>query len=188
MRSICAPRRNHEMSESTQNDSAFEGEIPIFEVLDVAGDAVFDIGAVPGFAPKSSNLGQAGDPGLHKGTDVVIRHQLGKLLVVFNQVRPRADDAHVAPKHVPELRHLVDAQLAKPFSERVNPFISVPRLARDFIMTGLHGAKLVDLELPVLHSGAGLNVKKWSRRLKRLRYPDDDGENWERSEERRVGK
>ena len=105
------------MCESAQDDSALEGEIPIFEVLDVAGDAVFDIGAIPGFASISSNLGQAGDSGLHKGADVIIRHQLRKLFVMFDQVRPRADDAHVAPEHVPELRHLVDAQLAKPFSE-----------------------------------------------------------------------
>ena len=97
------------MRESAQDDSALEGEVPIFEVLDVAGDAVFDIGTIPGFAPISSNLGQTGDSGLHKGTDVVIRHQLRKLFIMFDQVRPRADDAHVTPEHVPELRHLVDA-------------------------------------------------------------------------------
>jgi len=51
------------MHESAQNDSELEREIPVFEILDVAGDAVFDVGTVSGFAAKSSNLRQAGDPG-----------------------------------------------------------------------------------------------------------------------------
>src|SRR4051812_825684 len=42
-------------------------------------------------------------------------------------------------------------------------------------MVRAHGAELVDPELPVLHPGAGLNVKERSGRLQSLRDPYDDG-------------
>ena len=73
---------------------------------------------------------ETGDAGLHKRADVIVRHAIWrKLIVVFDQVRARSDDAHVAEEHVPELRHFIDAQFAKPFPERINAVVVSPRLA-----------------------------------------------------------
>jgi hypothetical protein len=41
--SIRAPWRHNQLDEGAQDNSALEGKIPIFEVLDVAGDAILDI-------------------------------------------------------------------------------------------------------------------------------------------------
>ena len=97
------------MRESAQNDSTLERKVPVFEVLDVASDAIFDVRTISCFTTKSSHLGQAGDAGFDEGADVIIGHQLRKLLVMFDQMRPWADYAHVAAEDVPELRDFVDA-------------------------------------------------------------------------------
>ena len=72
------------MHERAQDDSALEGEVPVFEILDVAGDAVLDIGVVARFAAEPAHLGQAGDAWFHKSADVIVRHQLRKLVVVLD--------------------------------------------------------------------------------------------------------
>jgi hypothetical protein len=40
---------------------------------------------------------------------VIVGHELGELLVVFDEMGARADDAHVAEKHVPKLRNFIEA-------------------------------------------------------------------------------
>src|SRR5262245_9800470 len=97
------------MGKSAQNDSALESKIPVFEVLDVASDTILDVRTISCFTTKSSQLSQTGDPGFYEGADVIICHQLRKLVVMFDQVRPWADDAHVAAENVPELGDFVDA-------------------------------------------------------------------------------
>src|SRR6266704_2549231 len=59
--SIGAARRPNQLCERAQNDRAFERQVPILEIFDVASDAVLDVGAVARFAPKSADLGQTGD-------------------------------------------------------------------------------------------------------------------------------
>ena len=96
------------MGKCPENDSALEREIPVFQVLDVASDAILDVRTISCFTTKSSHLSQTGDSRLNERADVIIGHQLGKLLVMFDQMRPWTDDAHVAPEDVPELRDFVD--------------------------------------------------------------------------------
>ena len=97
------------MGKSAQNDSALERKVPVFEVLDVASDTILDVRAISCFTTKSSHLSQTGDPGFDERADVVIGHQLRELVVMFDQMRPWADYAHVAAEDVPELRDFVDA-------------------------------------------------------------------------------
>src|SRR5438552_11973946 len=92
---------------------------------------------------------------------------------MFDQVWSRPNDAHVAAQHVPELRHFVDAQFAKPFAQWINTLIGRAGLTRDFAIAGMHRPKLVNLELSILHSGALLHVKKWTWRLESLRDEND---------------
>ena len=77
-----------------------------------------------------AHLGEPGDAGFHKGADVIVRHQLRELVVVLDQMRSRADDAHVAEEHVPKLRDFIDTQFAEPFSQRINSFIGNAGLTR----------------------------------------------------------
>ena len=96
---------------------------------------------------------------------------------MLDQMRARTDDAHVAAEHVPELRNLVDAEFAKPFSERVNAFIAVARpggRGRGYPSCMVRNFRIANS--PVLHAGAGLDVEERAGRLETLRQPDDGGE------------
>ncbi len=126
---------------------------------------------------------QSSDAGLDKGADVIVRHQARKLIVVLDEVWAGSDDAHVAAEHVPKLRDFVDAEFAEPFSERVNPFVAIAGLPLQLLVIGTHGAKFVNFELSILHTGADLRVKKRARRLEPLRDPNDGHE--ERENEKR---
>ena len=70
------------------------------------------------------------------------------------------DNAHVAAEHIPKLRHLVDAELAKPFSERINPLVVCACLAGNLMIVRVHGAELQNREAAVLHARACLHMKQ----------------------------
>src|SRR5207302_10090368 len=76
----------------------------------------------------------------------------------------------------PKLRHFVHAQFAEPFSDRIDALVRLAGLARQFAVVGMHCAKLVNLELPILHSGAVLHMKERARRLQSLSDENDRGQ------------
>jgi hypothetical protein len=77
-RLVRCPWREEDVEEGAQDDSAFEGEVPVFQILDVAGDAVLDVGAVAGFAAEAADLSEAGNAGFDEGADVIVGHELGR--------------------------------------------------------------------------------------------------------------
>ena len=147
--------------------------MPVFQILDVAGNAVLDVGVIPCFTTEPAHLGEAGDARLDECADVIVLHEPRKLIVVLDQVRARADDAHVAAKNIPKLWYFIDTEFAKPFAEWINPFVLIPRLTRELIVIWPHGAKFVDDELSILHAGTGLCMKEWTGGLEALRDPDN---------------
>src|SRR5437868_875959 len=100
---------------------------------------------------------------------------------------PRADDAHVAFEHIPELRNLVDAQFAQPFADRINAIITVTRLPRHVVVVRPHRAKFVDLELPVLHAGPPLHMEKRSWGLESMGQKYDHRQDWKHHQHYRNG-
>ena len=62
------------MNKGAENDSAFEREIPVFEILNIARDPVFDIGTVAGFAPKPTNLSKASDTWFDESAHMIVGH------------------------------------------------------------------------------------------------------------------
>ena len=104
----------------------------------------FSISELFGFAAEAADLGETGDARFHESADVVVRHQLGELIVVLDQVRTRADDAHVAEQHIPKLRDLIDAEFAEPFPDRINSFVAVAGPAARHRHGRVHGAEFVD--------------------------------------------
>src|SRR3954453_20410131 len=114
--SVRAGGREEELRECPQDNVALERKIPVLEVFDVTGNSILDIRGIARFAAKATDLRKAGDSRLNECTNVIVFHELGKLLVVLDQVRPWTDDAHIPFEHVPELRNFVDAQFSKPFA------------------------------------------------------------------------
>ena len=72
------------MRERAQNDRALERQVPVFQIFDIAGHAVFNVGVIPGFATKSAHLRETGDARLHKSADVIVGQEFRELLVVFD--------------------------------------------------------------------------------------------------------
>ena len=124
------------------------------------------------FAAKSAHLRQAGDARFHETAHVIVRHQLGELLVMFDQMRPRSDDAHVAAQHVPKLRHFIEAQFAQPFSDRINAFVVVFGPGALDRSGRAASCGICKYRSAILNSGARLDVKKRAGRLQPLRDPD----------------
>ena len=58
--SISRPRRNDQLNECAQNNAALEGHVPVFEIFDVARDAILDVGIITCLTAKSAHLGQTG--------------------------------------------------------------------------------------------------------------------------------
>ena len=110
-------------------------------------------------------------PGFTKRADLIVRQLTREKRVVFDQVRTRADHAHVALEHVPELRQLVDGILAEQARGRINARVAAGRLPGLCAVADVHGAVLEDFKLPVLQTGARLPVEKRSRRLPPLTPP-----------------
>ena len=146
--------------------------MPVFQILDVARNAVLDVGVIPCFTTEPAHLGEAGDAGFDECADVIVLHESRKLVIVLDQVRARPNDAHIAAQNIPKLRHFINAELAKPLAEWINAFVSIPRLTRELIVIGPHGAKFEDDELSILHAGTGLCMKEWAGRLVALCDPD----------------
>src|SRR5437667_2337954 len=183
-------RRDDELGERAQDNSALEREMPVLQILDVACNTVLDVGIVSRFSAEATHLGEAGNAGFDECADVIVLHESRELVVMLDQMRARADDAHVAAQHIPELRHFIDARSTEPLAERINAFVPVPRLTRELSVMGPHRAKLVDNELPVLHAGTDLGVKKRAGRLEPLRDPDDyrQDRKYEKHDRKRDGK
>ena len=68
-------------------------------------------------------------PGLDDQPLPVLRDLLAELLEEGGPDRARADDAHVAAQHVPELRQLVEVREAQDAAERASPRPAVRRVS-----------------------------------------------------------
>lgn len=170
---VGSSRRENQLGAGAQNDSALEGKVPFFEILKVTGYAILDIGIASGFAPETAHLGKPGNPGFHKSANVIVRQKPGELVIVFDEMRPRPNDAHIAPQHVPKLRDFIDTKFAEPFAQRINAFVIITCLPCYLDVIRPHRAEFVDGKLSILHAGANLLVKKRTGRLQPLSDPDD---------------
>ena len=84
----------------------------------------------------------------------------------------RADEAHVAPHDIPELRELVEAHPAKESADPRHPRVAVlrPHGARARFGVNAHRAELVEREHPAAFANPALVIEHWSRR----RHPHRD--------------
>src|SRR3712207_1548857 len=83
-----------------QQDLQVEPERPVLDVVVVPLDPVRQ----RGLAAQAVDLGPAGDPRAHAVAVVVAAHAPLEQLDELGALRPRADDAHLAPQDVEELR------------------------------------------------------------------------------------
>ena len=115
----------------------------------------------PGFASPSVDLGPSCDPGLHPVTESILGDNVAEQLVVrlgVGRVWARSDEGHVALEDVEQLRQLVEAQGAQPFSQPRDSCIPSRRLAitQQICHSMMHGAKFVAGKKPVIKTEAGL--------------------------------
>src|SRR5437879_3208127 len=96
---------------------------------------------VPGLRIVAVDLRPTRDPGAH----LVSAGLLGGVpRQVFDEQWPRSDEAHVAAKHVPKLRKLIETQAAQPTTRRGESLLVAPRVAA-VVSCSRHRAKLDQL-------------------------------------------
>ena len=119
---------------------------PVLDVVEVVLDALLERRV----AAPAVDLRPAGDAGLHLVAQHVLRDPVLELLDEERPLGPRADDRHVAPQHVPELRQLVEVEPAQPAADRRAARVVVARPDRAGLVLGalVHRAELVDRGTP----------------------------------------
>ena len=137
-----------------EDDKEVEPEAPVLDVPDVALDAAFHLVEGLGLAAVAGDLAPAGDAGLYIMADHVFVDKLGVLLGVLEHVGAGADDAHLAEKHVDELRKLVEAGVAHDLAPAGDARIALRGLEAVGLGVDLHAAELEAGELLAIESGA----------------------------------
>lgn len=110
---------DHPAEDGLEDDLQIQPKGPIFDVPDVVLDALGDAG-VPA---EAVDLCPAGDARPHLVFDHVQGHGLAELLHEIWDLGPRADQAHIAPDHVPQLGQLVQAELAQEGADPGTPVV-----------------------------------------------------------------
>src|SRR5205807_2023729 len=128
----------------------------VLDVPDVELDAV-----VPGQCRAAIDLGPAGDPRLHLEPATLARRVA---LDLVGKGRSRADQAHLAPHDVPELRQLVEGE---PPEHSPNPrdarIAAVHRQAGSLSLgPDDHRAQFDELELTAVPADPKLPVEDWA--------------------------
>src|SRR6185437_5822837 len=124
-----------------------------------------------------TQLRPAGEPGLDAVSLHVIRDALGELAHELRPLRTRADEAHLPPQHVEDLRQLIDAGLAHEGAHPRDARIALRRPLRLSVLLRIdaHAAELQQLEFPPEQAYPALAVE--DRRAPAV--PELDGERGE---------
>ena len=157
------------------DDEKVKSEAPVLDVPDVAPYSSFHVLQLLCLSTESGDLAPARDSRFHQVAYHVFVDELRIFFRVFQHVRPRAHDAHVAFQHVDELRQLVDVGLP----HDVSPFRLSGVVFRGLqgvrLLVHPHAAELVAVELLVVQSVTLLPEEDGSRH----RDFRDDGHNHE---------
>src|SRR5437762_7479982 len=78
-KSVCGLRRQEKLRNRAQNNADLQRKVPVLQVLQIASDAILNVGIISRFAAKTAHLSQPGNSWLHKSADMVARHYLCKL-------------------------------------------------------------------------------------------------------------
>src|SRR5450432_2614710 len=93
---VSAARWDDDLCAGAQDNSAFQREVPILQVFNIASEALFDVGTALSLAAETTHLREPGDTGFDECAHVVVGHELREFIVVLDEMRARSDDAHLA--------------------------------------------------------------------------------------------
>ena len=129
-----------------EDDEQVERDRQVLDVEEVVLQLlhrVFDARAV-----GVAHLRPSGQAGPDDVALAVERNLLGQLLDELRPLGPRADEAHVADQHVPQLRQLVEPRAAQEAADRRDAVVVLPRPHRAGCRLGVlpHRTELVDRE------------------------------------------
>src|SRR6185312_1410706 len=149
--SVAAVAQDHPYG--LQEDLDVEPGRPVAQVFEVVAYALRHLLQGLGLAPEAVDLRQSRDPGPHFVADHVAIDQLAVQLVVDDGMRPRPHQAHLALKHIEELRQLIERGLAQERADAGHPRIALARLRHHgAIFAHSHGAEFVDQYLLAIQS------------------------------------
>ena len=140
-------------------------------------------------AAPAVDLRPAGQAGLHLVAQHVLRNAVLELLDEVRALGARADDRHVAPEDVPELRQLVEVRPPEEAAERRHARVVLARPDRAGLALGVvqHRAELDDRERLAVEAHALLPVEHRARRDVSRTSARDEPERDRQHEQRRAG-
>src|SRR3984893_17882025 len=132
-----------------------------------------------GVATKTVHLSPAGDAGFHRMANVVMRDLVFKIANQLRAFRARADQAHFALKHIPELRGLIDVPLPHKFANSQPAWVVFFRPADFpvFFRVKPHTANLQHVESLAIPAQPSLAVEDRSRRFE-IDQSTEDRDEW----------
>src|SRR5690348_17161060 len=114
--SLRARADQHNRNRAPENFDV-EPERPVVDVLEIEADPILEIlHVVP-----SAYLPETGQARPH--AQATAMREVVEAFHFVNRQRPRTNEAHLAAKHVEELREFIDAELAQNFPEGRDPGI-----------------------------------------------------------------
>src|SRR5262249_10514503 len=145
------------VAEGEDHDAEIQGETPVLDVPDIVEDALLEAGV----AAPAVDLRPARDARQAIVADVVVRDPLLKFIYEFGAFRTRADEAHLAFEHVPELREFIDVELAHEGAdfEPARVDFLTPLGFAVFLGVQTHAADFDDLKGLAVFASADLAVK-----------------------------
>src|SRR5439155_9542155 len=183
---VSAPSRKHGWERAGENGDV-EPDRPVLDVVEVEPDEI-----VEAQVDAAGDLPEAGHPREHEIPLAVPREQL---LVVANGKRPWADERHLAPEDVEDLRHLVELEAAQKATDRRNARIvlDLEERARGLVVSleralalgcvGVHRPELhhservlseADAPVAIEHRAARAELDRTGDRKPERRAGDDD--------------
>src|SRR4029077_16687581 len=117
-------------------------------------------------AAPAVHLGPAGNADFQEVARVVIADGLHESLYQERAFRPRANNAHVAPKNIEKLRQLVDANAPKDLAKSSAPGVALygPLRVAGRYRSYVHGSEFVHPEYLAVQTDALLRDNHWPGR------------------------
>ena len=152
------------------DDADVEGERPVFEIPDVADNALLHLPHFLGFATVAVYLSPTSDARFHPETHRIAVDALAVIIVVQPHVRTGSYEAHIAKEHINQLRQLIDIVLAHPIAKRIFARVVLGSLFCVCLGVYVHTAEFVTKELLAVPAATLLTEKY---RAGRLDFDDD---------------
>lgn len=161
-----------------------EPESPVFEIPDVAPDALFHLPEFLGLTTEACDLRPTRDARTAEMAHHVLIDELTIHLRVEHHVGTGTDNTHVALQHIEELWELIDIGLAHELAKRELAWVVLGGLQGVGLVVDMHRTELIAFERMSVETCTVLDKEQGTGTL----HLDDQGNNRQEGQQHQTGK